>query len=207
MKKLLILSLVAVSTIYASPMNLSLSEEHPQDLLKQSASTALSIKKQNVANVANTFAQQSNFLLAQPIKLTESKGLQIDEGMINEDIELVFNNQIATPMNVDYVGYNIDGNICAENKDMKLTLETSKLKSGYYISRTKLLNCYAIASKTINNIGNFKLVDISSKLDHVKYQDFTNGLFLLPMTIIVHYSHSNIKTIKYKTTYLIYAKN
>ncbi|MCX8514752.1 MAG: hypothetical protein ORN24_04215, partial [Burkholderiales bacterium] len=199
--------LISSTFLYADPIILSIPETQAQKLAKTSASTSMSKKKVMASGTANLFLQHQEIIFSEPLNLASTKDLKIDEEMVNNDVNVIIHNQIDDVINVRYVGYNINNNICAENKDVKLEIKPKQAKSKYFVSKSDLMNCYKIATNLMRTNGTYDLIDVSADVNANKYGSMAGlGLFLLPVKIVIKYDYKNVGNIRYVTTYFIYAK-
>jgi hypothetical protein len=205
MKKIILF--LFISSVLADPIILNTPETQAQKLAKKNESMTLEKRKVIASGTANLFLQHQEIIFSDPIRLANPRDIKTEEEMVNNDINIIIHNQIDDTINIKYVGYNINNNICAENQNVKLEIKSRETKSKYFVSKSDLMNCYKIATNIMKSNGTFDLIDVSSEVNATKYGNLVlAGLFLLPVKIVIKYDFKGIDNVRYITTYFIYSK-
>lgn len=143
--------------------------------------------------------------VVQPVKLSEqTRDLEIEDDLVNSNIKIFLTNNTAKTLNINAIAYEIKGSICGITKQ-RLVIEAGKAIAGFYVDKAESVKCLdQINPPKTSQTGHLTLIDVGSKFDIHKYQQYTGGLFLYPVTIKVYYSHKGADAIRTQTMYLIY---
>ena len=202
MKYMIAIILSVVGIAYPQQLNLPLFKNNNGGQSNVSESITSSIESKN----KSPFLYDDTPVIVKPITIFTSKDMTLKSNMVNKDIEITVTNLTKKEVNLNYIAYSINNTVCAENKKLKQIVNKKSTKSGYYISRTNLLDCYALADKLANSINNYKLFDLSDDINIKDYENFTEGFFLLPFIIELGYDNSGVNTHLIKRTFFVYVR-
>jgi len=191
MKKFLILIFISATTVFA----------------QQNSPESIDQMKVSAANQLNT--RYSSFSPATIIETDtipeSSKDLDIDEDLTSSNILISLTNRSSKDITVTDMAYVISSGVCGYTKT-NITLKPNTTSKDYHMNKAEGIKCLKqIQSNIDGRFGRMQLVDIGSKFDVNKYQQFTTGLYLYPVKLSIIYTSKGSVTKSNKLLYLIFA--
>lgn len=193
MKKFLMLIFISVTTVFA----------------QQNSSESTAQMKVSAANQLNT--RYSSFSPATIIETDtipeSSKDLDVDEDedLTSSNILISLTNRSSKDITVTDMAYVISSGVCGYTKT-SITLKPNTTSKDYHMNKAEGIKCLKqIQSNIDGRFGRMQLVDIGSKFDVNKYQQFTTGLYLYPVKLSIIYTSKGSVTKSNKLLYLIFA--
>ncbi len=191
MKKFLILIFISATTVFA----------------QQNSPESIDQMKVSAANQLNT--RYSSFSPATIIETDtipeSSKDLDVDEDLTSSNILISLTNRSSKDITVTDMAYVISSGVCGYTKT-NITLKPNTTSKDYHMNKAEGIKCLKqIQSNIDGRFGRMQLVDIGSKFDVNKYQQFTTGLYLYPVKLSIIYTSKGSVTKSNKLLYLIFA--
>lgn len=191
MKKFLILIFINATTVFA----------------QQNSSEGIDQMKVSAANQLNTrYSNLSPATIIEADTIPESsKDLDVDEDLTSSNVFISLTNRSGKDITVTDMAYVISSGVCGYTKT-NIVIKPGTTSKDYHMSKAEGLKCLnQIQANIDGRFGRMQLVDIGSKFDVNKYQQFTTGLYLYPVKLSIIYTSKGSVTKSNKLLYLIFA--
>ncbi len=135
----------------------------------------------------------------------QSKELDIDEDLTSSNILIGLTNKTDNAITITGLTYLANGHTCGFTK-ANVIIKPKSTKRDYFMNKSEGVKCLKKVEENLNGrLGRLSLIDIGSKFDINKYQQFNSGLYLYPIRLIIVYNTNGTVSKRTELFYLIFA--